>query len=70
MLSASLSTIAALATVLTAIACLGPASSGAGNPGVSADEILFGQSAVLSGPSQEFGKGMKLGIETAFHEVN
>ena len=39
-------------------------------PGVSEDEVLFGQSAVLSGPSQYLGTSMRLGIETAFHEVN
>ncbi|MYC31599.1 MAG: ABC transporter substrate-binding protein [Chloroflexi bacterium] len=39
-------------------------------PGVSEDEVLFGQSAVLSGPSQYLGTSMRLGIETAFHEAN
>lgn len=38
--------------------------------GVFADRILFGQSAAFSGPAQALGKGMRLGIETAFHEVN
>ena len=39
-------------------------------PGVSDQRILFGQSAAFSGPAQELGKGMQLGIEAAFHEVN
>ncbi|MDE2937323.1 MAG: hypothetical protein OXR67_00160, partial [Chloroflexota bacterium] len=39
-------------------------------PGVSENEVLFGQSAVLSGPSQYLGTSMRLGIETAFHEAN
>ena len=39
-------------------------------PGVAEDEVLFGQSAVLSGPSQYLGTSMRLGIETAFHEAN
>lgn len=39
-------------------------------PGVSDSEVLFGQSAVLSGPSQYLGTSMRLGIETAFHEAN
>ena len=39
-------------------------------PGVSESEVLFGQSAVLSGPSQYLGTSMRLGIETAFHEAN
>ena len=38
--------------------------------GVFADRILFGQSAAFSGPAQALGKGMRLGIEAAFHEVN
>lgn len=32
--------------------------------------IIFGQSAAFSGPAAELGKGMRLGIEAAFHEVN
>ncbi len=39
------------------------------NPGVTADAILFGQSADFSGSSRELGEGMRLGILTAFHEV-
>ena len=39
-------------------------------PGVSDQRILFGQSAAFSGPAQELGKNMRLGIEAAFHEVN
>ena len=32
--------------------------------------ILFGQSAAFSGPAQELGRNMRLGIEAAFHEAN
>ncbi len=39
-------------------------------PGLFADRILFGQSAAFSGPAQELGRSMQLGIEAAFHEVN
>ena len=39
-------------------------------PGVSDERILFGQSAAFSGPAQELGKDMRLGIEAAFHEAN
>ena len=39
-------------------------------PGVSDDRVLFGQSAAFSGPAQQLGVGMKLGIEAAFHEAN
>jgi len=39
-------------------------------PGVFADRIVFGQSAAFSGPAQELGQNMRLGIEAAFQEVN
>ncbi len=38
--------------------------------GLSGDRILFGQSAAFSGPAQELGKNMRLGIVAAFDEVN
>ena len=41
-----------------------------GPMGVSDDRVLFGQSAALSGPAQQLGSAMKLGIEAAFHEQN
>lgn len=41
-----------------------------GEPGVFDDYILFGQSAAFSGPANELGINMRLGIKTAFHEVN
>ena len=42
----------------------------AGTPGVAASRILFGQSAALTGPSDELGLGMQLGIQAAFKEAN
>jgi branched-chain amino acid transport system substrate-binding protein len=39
-------------------------------PGVSAEQILFGQSAALNGPAASLGRDFNLGIQTAFHEVN
>ncbi len=42
----------------------------AGTPGLFADRILFGQSAAFSGPAQELGRNMQLGIQAAFHEIN
>ncbi len=39
-------------------------------PGVSAERILFGQSAAFSGPAQELGRNMRLGILAAFQEAN
>lgn len=41
-----------------------------GSNGVSDDRVLFGQSAAFSGPAQELGTNMRLGILAAFHEVN
>ncbi|MDE2861706.1 MAG: ABC transporter substrate-binding protein [Chloroflexota bacterium] len=68
------------------VACNGaevtPTSSGAATPtppvvvsatetpGVTDDAVLFGQSAAFSGPAQELGRGMRLGIRAAFQEVN
>ena len=34
------------------------------------DTILFGQSAAFSGPAQELGKDMRIGIQAAFAEAN
>ncbi|MYD64435.1 MAG: ABC transporter substrate-binding protein [Chloroflexi bacterium] len=41
-----------------------------GTAGVSADTILFGQSAAFEGPAAELGRSMRLGILAAFQEVN
>ena len=38
--------------------------------GISDQRILFGQSAAFSGPAQELGRNMRLGILAAFHEAN
>ena len=48
----------------------GPNGGAASESGVSAERVLFGQSAAFSGPAQELGRNMRLGIEAAFHEVN
>ena len=45
-------------------------AAAAQDPGVSDQRILFGQSAAFSGPAQELGRNMRLGIEAAFHEAN
>lgn len=45
-----------------------PATPRAG--GVFDASVLFGQSAAFSGPAQELGKNMRLGIEAAFAEAN
>ena len=46
------------------------ASQSQEDPGITGDQILFGQSAAFSGPAAELGNGMRVGIEAAFHEVN
>ncbi len=56
--------------VLATVFGLGCTDNGSGPQGISDDQILLGQTAVISGPAQELGKGMRLGIEAAFHEVN
>ena len=38
--------------------------------GVTAERILFGQSAALTGPAEELGTNMRLGIQAAFQEAN
>lgn len=48
----------------------GNESSSSEHPGVTADKILFGQSAAFSGPAWELGTNMQLGILSAFQEVN
>ena len=40
------------------------------HPGVTANTITLGMSAVFSGPSRQLGEGMKLGLETAFWSAN
>ena len=67
---APLSVGAILMVAVVGMACLDATADEAGNPGVSADQVLFGQSAAFSGRAQELGDSMRLGIEAAFHEVN
>jgi len=62
-----LRTLAQLAAGLL-IAATMPALAGA--PGVSADKIVFGQSAALGGPASALGIGMREGILAAFDEAN
>ncbi|MCY7388454.1 MAG: ABC transporter substrate-binding protein [Burkholderiales bacterium] len=47
-----------------------PLSQAAMAQGVSADTILIGQSAALSGPAEQLGKEMKAGAEAYFDVVN
>jgi branched-chain amino acid transport system substrate-binding protein len=52
----------------SAMALAGPAF--AGDPGVAADKILFGQAAALEGPAAALGQGMREGLAAAFAEAN
>jgi branched-chain amino acid transport system substrate-binding protein len=52
------------------LAAAGMARAEAGEVGVSADTILFGQAAALEGPSAALGQGMRHGILAAFEEIN
>ena len=56
-----------LAAALTGWA---PAAAAAAETGVSPERVLFGQSAAFSGPAQELGRNMRLGIRVAFAEAN
>ena len=47
-----------------------PTTQPGGMPGVTGERILFGQSAAFSGPAEELGWNMQLGIEAAFREAN
>ena len=60
-----------LGLALLAFACsvTGPAQA-AGEPGVSNDRIVFGQSAAFKGPAAALGNGMREGILAAFREAN
>ena len=70
-LLALLAVITALITALAGISCLGTRSpSVPTDPGISDDQVLFGQSAVFRGPYKELGRQMRLGIQAAFYEVN
>ncbi len=52
------------------IVLTGTAAVQAEEPGVSDRQVLFGQSAAFSGPAQDLGKNLRLGIEAAFEEAN
>jgi eukaryotic-like serine/threonine-protein kinase len=48
----------------------GSVASAATVPGVTATEIVLGMSAPFNGPSRELGRGMQVGLETCFEDVN
>jgi ABC-type branched-subunit amino acid transport system substrate-binding protein len=55
------------ATWLVSLAVILPAAA---EDGVSANKIIFGQAAALSGPAGALGQGMKIGMAAAFAEAN
>ena len=55
---------------LAALLWLVATAAGAEVPGVTAERILFGQSAALGGPTADLGNEMRRGILAAFEEVN
>lgn len=64
-----------LLSALAVLVCLfrSPANAeeaGGGPPSEAPPVVVFGQSAALSGPASELGTGMRLGLESAFAEVN
>ncbi len=56
--------------LMTAFLTTSPLRVSADEFGVSSDAILFGQAAVLEGPSSALGQGMRQGIRAAFTEIN
>lgn len=65
-----------VAVLLWLVACsasgqpAGQAPVANASPGVTAERILFGQSAALGGPAANLGTEMRRGIVAAFEEVN
>jgi ABC-type branched-subunit amino acid transport system substrate-binding protein len=55
---------------LIALGLLAAAKTIAAVSGVSANEIVLGQTAVFSGPAQALGNGVRTGLETAIQEIN
>ncbi len=62
--------LALLAAALPGWAAGAAGPAGGAEHGISAERVLFGQSAAFSGPARELGLNMRLGIAAAFAEVN
>ncbi len=58
------------AAVAFSAVCLVSTAAYSAEVGVSADSVLFGQAAVLSGPASALGQGMRAGLQAAFAEAN
>jgi ABC-type branched-subunit amino acid transport system substrate-binding protein len=59
-----------VAAVLLWLVAGSASAQSAASPGVTAERILFGQSAALGGPAANLGTEMRRGIVAAFEEVN
>jgi len=60
----------AVALQPSATAAAAPAPAGQPVRGVSDTEVLMGMSSAFSGPAQQLGTRMKLGIDTGFAQIN
>jgi len=58
------------ALITSALLVMLNSAGAAADDGISADKILFGQVAALSGPAQALGQGMREGLVAAFEEAN
>jgi branched-chain amino acid transport system substrate-binding protein len=56
--------------IIAVLLWLAATAAGAEVPGVTAERILFGQSAALGGPAANLGTEMRRGILAAFEEAN
>jgi branched-chain amino acid transport system substrate-binding protein len=65
-----MNTPATRSIIASALLAILSSACAAADDGVSADKILFGQVAALSGPAQALGQGMREGLIAAFEEVN
>lgn len=70
MLNCRLCAVIATAIRAALAAAIGTLSLAAAAQGVTADSIVIGQSAALSGPAQALGLEMKAGIEAYFKHIN
>ncbi len=63
-------TAKALKVLAALSACLLFSAAHAGDPGVYPDRIVFGQTAPLSGFTEQIGSSLRIGINVAFEEIN
>jgi branched-chain amino acid transport system substrate-binding protein len=63
-------TLLAASLVAAGAFAMSVSGTAAAEEGVSADQIVFGQAAVLEGPASALGQGMRLGLSAAFDEQN